>query len=174
MTALTRSPENTNLLQPTKYLLTIDRIPSTQYFCQAANIPGVSLGQINHTTPFVDMPLMGNKLQYNPFNIRFLVDEQLTSWSQLYTWFRSIASPVSFEERNSLTRLQKNLSQTLPNYSDLTLTVLSALNNPILRIQFINAFPTSLSDIAFDTTLSSEDVMTSTASFSYEYFNILS
>ena len=45
MTALTRSPQNTNYLQPTKYILTLDRIPTVQYFCQEANVPGISLGQ---------------------------------------------------------------------------------------------------------------------------------
>jgi len=47
MTAITRSPENTNLLQPTKFLLTFDRIRATQYFCQSVNLPGVSLGEVN-------------------------------------------------------------------------------------------------------------------------------
>ena len=51
MTALNRVPQNTNLLQASKFLLTINRIPNTQYFCQQANIPGFTLGQAIVNTP---------------------------------------------------------------------------------------------------------------------------
>ena len=176
MTALNRGPQNTNLAQSTKYLLTIDRIPTTQYFCQSANIPGVGLTQASFNTPFVDIPVMGNKLLYNPFNIKFLVDEPMDSWKQLYDWFLAISAPSGFDERNYITALQNKSiidKKSLPNYSDITLTVLNALNNPVLRIQFINAFPTSLTDINLDTTLSADTIITADASFSYEYFNII-
>ena len=55
MTVLTRTPENTNPLQPTKFLLTFKKIKDTQYFCQSVNIPGVSLGEVVRATPFLDM-----------------------------------------------------------------------------------------------------------------------
>ena len=95
MTALTRIPQNTNYLQPTKYLLTFDRIGSTQYFCQSVNIPGVSIGQALISTPSVDVYAPGNKLTFNQLNIDFAVDEKLDSWRQIYDWFRSIAAPES-------------------------------------------------------------------------------
>jgi len=52
------------------------------------------------------------------------------------------------------------------------LTVLSSLNNPILRIKFINAFPITLSDIIFDTRQSAEDIITADVVFMFDYFNI--
>ena len=174
MTALTRTPQNTNLLQPTKFLLTFDRIPMAQYFCQTANIPGVNLGQAPINTPMLDMFAPGNKITYNPFNIEFLLDESLTGWQELHSWFRSIASPESFEERKRLTSLQnKNKYTKLTSYSDATLTVLSALNNPIVRIQFINMFPITLSDIIFDSKQSADDVMSADGVFMFDYFNFL-
>lgn len=174
MTALTRTPTNTNLLQPTKYLVTIDRIPTVKYFCQTANIPGVTIGTAEYNTPFLDMHVPGTKMTYSPFDMKFLVDEDLKGWREIHDWFRAIAAPTSFEERNYLT--QKDTGKTgkfLLNYSDITLTVLNALNNPVVRIQFINAFPTSLSDIEFDTGASADDILTATTSFTYEYFDIL-
>lgn len=173
MTALTRTPQNTNLLQPTKFLLTFDRLGSVQYFCQSANIPGMSLGQATYNTPFVDIPLAGNKLSYNPFNVSFTVDEKLDSWNQMNLWFRSIAAPTGFNERNNLSRTQNAYkSQGLKAYSDATLIVLSALNNPILRVHFINTFPLSISDIQFDTKESADNIITASASFAFEYFDI--
>lgn len=172
MTATTRTPPNTNLLQPTKFLLTFDRIGSAQYFCQSVNIPGINLGQAPLNSPMLDMFAPGNKITYNPLNVHFLVDEKMSSWQQIHSWFRSIASPEGFDERNRLSSLQNQYANKKQKaYSDATLTVLSALNNPILRIRFYNVFPITLSDITFDTTQSADDIITADAVFMFDYFN---
>jgi hypothetical protein len=174
MTALTRVPQNTNYLQPTKFLLTFDRIGSVQYFCQSVNIPGVNLGQAPINLPTVDVFAPGNKITYNPLSIRFNVDAELDGWRQLHDWYRSIASPESFQERKRLTDIQNAYqSNRLKNYSDATLTVLSSLNNPILRIQYINVFPITLSDIIFDTAQSADDIITADGIFVFDYFNFV-
>lgn len=172
MTATTRTPPNTNLLQPTKFLLTFDRLGSAQYFCQTVNIPGVNLGQAPLNSPMLDMFAPGNKITYNPLSVQFLVDERMDSWQQIHAWFRSIASPENFQERNRLSALQNQYaSKKLKAYSDATLTVLSALNNPILRVRFYNVFPITLSDIIFDTTQSADDIITADCVFMFDYYN---
>jgi hypothetical protein len=174
MTAITRTPQNTNLLQPTKFLLSFDRIGSVQYFCQSANIPGMSVGEAPISNPMLDIQAPGNKMVYNKFTVKFIVDEKMDSWQQIHSWFRSMASPESFNERNTLSERQNIYrSNKLRSYSDATLTVMSALNNPIIRVQFINMFPISLSDIDFDTTLSADTIITADATFAFDYFNFL-
>lgn len=171
MTAFNRTPQNTNILQPTKFILTFDRIGSVQFFCQSVNLPGINLGQAPINTPAGDVFAPGNKIIYNPLNVHFILDETLDGWQQIHAWFRSIASPESFQERKRLTDIQNAYSSTkLTSYSDATLTVLSALNNPILRIKFTNMFPITLSDVVFDTTQSAEDIMTGDATFMFDYF----
>jgi hypothetical protein len=165
MTALNRNPQNTNPLQPTKYLLTFDRISTVQYFCQTVNLPGVSLGEVVRPTPFLDMYSPGTKLTYSPLDVNFIVDEELATWKNLYMWFTSIADPDGFEKRDHDRELQRN-----KHFSDATLTVLSALNNPILRIHFRNVFPSTMSDINFDTTLSADNIVTVNATFRYESY----
>jgi len=174
MTALNRVPQNTNLLQASKFLLTINRIPNTQYFCQQVNIPGFTLGQAIVNTPLLDYYAAGNKLTYNTFNITFLLDEKMQSWIDLHNWFRAIASPVSTAERNRLNNIQNAEKNTkLPAYSDATLTILSNLNNPLLRLNMINMFPISLSDVQFSTQNSADDIMTADASFIFMYHEIV-
>lgn len=168
MSAITRSPENTNLLQPTKFLLTFERIRAAQYFCQSVNIPGVSLGEINRATPFLDMYSPGTKLSYSPLDVEFLVDEELQSWKNIYDWFLSIADPDGFEKRDGSKELQP-----LKHFSDATLTILSGLNNPILRIQYTNLFPTTISDIQFNTTQSADNIITARATFRYQSYKYL-
>ena len=122
----------------------------------------------------LDIFAPGNKITYNPMNIHFLVDSKLESWRELHTWFRSIASPESYAERKTLSQLQNQFNtKKSTSYSDATLTVLSALNNPIVKVQFYNVFPLSLSDIQFDTMSSADTIPTAEASFMYDYYEIV-
>jgi len=168
MTALTRSPQNTNLLQPTKYLLEFKRINTVTYFLQTVNVPSIKLGEVIRTTPFLDMYSPGTKLDYSTLDIEFIVDEELETWKNLYNWFVSIADPDGFEKRTYKEELQRS-----EHFSDATLTVLSNLNNPVLRINFRNLFPISMGDINFDTRLSADNIMTVSASFRYESYTYL-
>ena len=168
MTALTRSPENTNFLQPTKYLLTFDRIRTTQYFCQSVNLPGVSLGEVNRATPFLDMYSPGTKLSYELLNVEFILDEKLQGWKNLYDWFLTMADPDGFEKRDGSRELQNN-----KHLSDATLSILSGLNNPLIRIHYTNVFPLSISDIKFDSTQSADTIMTATATLRYQSYKYL-
>jgi hypothetical protein len=171
MTALTRNPQNTNLLQPTKFLMSFDRIPNTQYFCQAVNIPGMQVGQAPISFPGLDVNAPDTKIQYNQLAMTFTVDEAMKSWQDLYLWFRSIASPAGTNERNRLSALQSARTTGPKVYSDATLTVLSALNNPLFRVRYYNCFPISLSDIQFDTKQSADDIITADGIFMFDYFD---
>jgi hypothetical protein len=168
MTVLNRNPQNTNPLQPTKFLLTFGRIQNTQYFCQTVNLPGVQLGEVNRATPFLDMYSPGTKLSYDPLDIDFIVDESLQSWKDMYDWFTTIADPDGFEKRRYVRELQNS-----EHFSDATLTVLSALNNPILRIEFANCFPLTMSGIDFDTKSSADNIITCRATFRYQSYKHL-
>jgi hypothetical protein len=131
-------------------------------------LPGVSLGEVVRVTPFLDMYSPGTKLTYEPLEVEFMVDEELLSWKNLYDWFTSIGDPDGFEKRDGSRELQ-----TIKHFSDATLTVLSALNNPILRIQYTNVFPLTISDIQFDTTKSADTIITARATFRYQSYKYL-
>jgi hypothetical protein len=165
MTALNRNPQNTNLLQPTKFLLNFSKIDSVQYFCQAVNLPGMTLsGPAKQSTPFITLPKAGDVLTYNTLSVTFTVDEDLKTISAIQNWLRGIADPSGFANRNANYK---------DDYSDAILTILTGLNNTNLRIQFVNLFPIDISDINFDTKESADDIIVATANFKYEYYNIL-
>ena len=170
MTVLTRAPQNTNYLQPSKFLLSFDRMPTVQYFCQEVNLPGVSMGQAPINTPMLDIYAPGNKLTYSNLSVSFTIDEGLVGWKEIYDWFRSMAAPTGFEDRNRLSDLQSKRTTSPKSYSNATLTILSALNNPLMRVTYYNAFPLSLSDIQFDTKTDANDILTASATFNYDYF----
>jgi len=174
MSVLERTPENTGFLQPTKFLLTFDRIPNVTYFCQEANIPGISIPAIVVPSPVLDYHVTGNKMTFSSFNIKFMIDSRAEGWKSIHEWMLSLASPHGFHERNELTAKQNLYKNTeFKGYSDAVLTALSNLNNPIFRVHLVGLFPLSLSDIQFDTTLSADHIMTADASFSVKYFDFL-
>ncbi len=167
MTVLNRNPQNTNPLQPSKFLLTFNRAGAVPYFCQQVNIPGMSMGSAPFNTPTLDISYPGHKLSFNSLNVTYIVDEELTAWKNMYDWFLALAHP-NMDERKRLLELQGGKTT-----SDATLTVLSALNNPIARIQFWNVFPTDMSDINFDTTQSADTIIYSTVTFNFNYYEVL-
>jgi hypothetical protein len=153
-------PENTNFLQPTKYILTFPEVPDMIYFCQKANIPGVSLGQALQETPNLDLFHSGTKISYNTFDVTFLVNEDLSAWTTIYNWMKDLSSVET-----TYTKRKEGRKQAV-------LTVMSNQNNPKLRVKLMNLFPTSLSDLEFDTTLSAEEHITATVSFRYDWFEL--
>lgn len=176
MTALTRNPTNLDLLQSTKFRLTFDRLPGLTYFCQTANFPGVSLTEVLRNTPFIDLYAPGEKMIYDTFNVTFIVDEDLRSWTEIHDWIRGMTFPTSFEEYASLSR-SSAASQisfnagTKPQYSAGTLTLFTNKNNPNFRLKFVDLFPTSLSTIILNTQDTAEVVVTADASFRFAYYN---
>lgn len=178
MTALNRNPSNTDLLQSTKFRVIFDRLPGVTYFCQTANLPGVSLTEIPRATPFVELYHPGEKLIYDTFNVTFLVDEDLTAWTQLHDWIRAITFPTEYEEYVSLAKTPNSFSPSnrlpLNNqfvYSQATLTIYSNKNNPNFRVKMFDVFPTTVGSIIFNTGDSSENIVVADATFRFSYYN---
>lgn len=157
MSGLIKKPENTNLLQPTKYLLTFSEIPNSTYFCQTVNLPGVATNSATQSTPNLDLFVPGTKIVYSPFAIDFLVNEDLTAWLDIHDWIKNTTT---------------DRIRTTKTKSQATLTLLSNHNNPKLRVKFVDIFPQTLSDLNFDTTKSAEDHILANATFKYNFFEI--
>lgn len=165
---------NTDLLQSAKFIFSLPRITSTQFFCQAINIPGISTQSTLQSTTFSDLNIPGDKLVYESLNIEFLIDEDLESWTQIHDWMRGIAFPEAFEERQNL-KLQTRFSEKskYPQYSDAELITLAANNTPKIKFHFIDLFPVELSGIPFDVRIGSEKTITATATFKFKRYDIV-
>ena len=74
--ANSRQPTKLDYASPTQFRFSIIKLPKVEYFATAANIPGITLGQANQPTPLKDVPIPGDKLEYDNLNITFLVDNQ--------------------------------------------------------------------------------------------------
>lgn len=167
-----KTPINQNQLQATKFQLIFPRISTAEYFCQSVNLPGISAEPIQQTTTFVPLYRPGNKTSYNSFVMSFIVDEDLAGYRLIHDWIRGYSFPTDFSEYRKLKRSNSDMGTAPPQYSDATLTILSALNNSKIRINFIEIFPVGLSDINFETTSSANSPIVAQATFKYQYYNI--
>lgn len=175
MTALNRNPSNPNMFQPNKFQLNFSRIPNVQYFCQMVTLPGISTSEVPVNTPFVEMYSPGEKAIYDTLNITFMVDMELKGWLEIHDWLRAMTFPTEFEEYQRLgqvNRFTTAAKSATPQFSDGSVTLLSAANKPYFKFNFINLFPISLSGFTVSTTDTPETIITSDATFRFTYFNV--
>jgi hypothetical protein len=170
--ALPNTPDNQNFLHPNKFHLTFSRVPNVQFFCQSVSVPGISLGEIAITTPFVEMYSPGEKAIYDIMNVTFAIDEKMSSWLEIHNWIRGMTFPENFDEYKNLSKLSKYTNKIKPQFSDATLTVYSSSFTPIVRFNFFDAFPTSLSSFVLSTQDTTDTILTADASIRFTYYNI--
>lgn len=177
-----RQIQNRNFLQPTGFKFTLERSPKVSFFCQSANIPGMTLGIANQPTYLKDIPTPGDKIEFEDLTLRFLVDENLENYMELYTWIRGLGFPESLQEIYDLQteRARKNDSRNFAQekiggmdiYSDGSLLVLNSTQNLEFKVNFEGLFPYSLSTIQFDATDTEIEYFTADVIFKYTIFHI--
>lgn len=169
-------PQNNNFLQGAQFLLGFTRLPYMNWFCTAANFPGISVPHATQDTRYVSAPVPGSKLVYEPLEIKFIVDEQMLAYTTIVDWIKGYSLPEDPSQYASLTMQQRvQLSRSIankPQYSDAMLTVYTNKNNPTLQLKFHECFPESLGSVEFATDISAETVIQVKAVFRYTYWEI--
>ena len=84
--SLSRQPTKLDYASPTQFKFSILKLPKVEYFCTAVNIPGIELSGTSQATSLKDIPIPGNKLTYEPLQMRFIVDENLENFQEIHGW----------------------------------------------------------------------------------------
>ena len=167
MSKLTESqPTNLNQLNVVSFDVSFSRQPAVQYFCQRITLPTVVLGETNEPSPFMNLPLEGDTLTYEALSISFIVDEDLTNYTEVYNWLTALGFPREYGQFAAL-KEPSAASKLLSKYSDLTIVLHTNKSNPNYRIRFTDCFPTSLSSIGFDATPTGMDPIVVDATFNF-------
>lgn len=161
------TPQNTSILQLTRFTFLIPDKPYLKYFCQTVSIPSVSTSPVGLATPFSITYRHGDKLAFEPLVITALVDEDMKIWEETYNWLKGLTRPSSSDEY-----LRKSLTDKTPLYFDGFLTVNTNANNPNIRFKFHNCHPVSIGAINFDTKTNADNVPTCDISFRYDIFEV--
>ena len=190
---LGRQPDVFDYSQSNQFRIYLPIFPTTEWFIVTANIPGITLGQATQPTPFVDMPLVGDKIDFENFDITFIVDEQLKNYMEMYNWVKNIGFPYSGEEQfNKLSRpdnLDREKKIRNPKsvglgaaapfstgdrnlYTDIRLDILSSKNNTVANIYIYEAFPISMSSVEYSQQETDTTYATCSVSFAYSWFDV--
>jgi len=167
---------NRNFLSPGGFRFTLAKYPKIAYFCQSANIPAISVGELTQPTPFRPIPFEG-VLSYQTLSLRFLVDEDLENYLIIHNWMRGLGVPEKFKERQELIDSQtNNFAQGIGDkeFADGTLTVLNSNFQPNFNIVFKDMFPIALNTLEFDAALSDTEYFNSVVEFNYLQYEIQS
>ena len=87
---LNRQPTALDYSSPTQFRFLINQLPKVQYFTTEANIPGITLSDVELGSPLKNIPLLGSKLDYEDLTITFIVDENLENYIEMHTWLTAI------------------------------------------------------------------------------------
>ena len=161
------TPQNSSILQLTRFTFIIPDKPFLKYFCQTVSIPTVSTTPVAVPTQFSNTYRHGDKLDFEALTITAIVDEDMRIWEETYSWLSSLTRPESFEQYP-----RKSLQDKTPLYFDGYLTVNTNANNPNIRFKFHNCHPVSLGGIDFDTKTDADNIPTCTIQFRYDLFEV--
>jgi len=167
---------NRNFLSPTGFKFTLNRAPKVAFFSNSANIPGMNLGVAIQPSYLKDIDTPGDKIVFEDFTLRFLVDEDLKNYMEIHNWIRGLGFPDSLKDIYDLQNKQEYVdmskSKTMNIYSDGTLTILGSGLTPNFKIKFSDLWPYNLSSLNFDATDTDIEYFTADVTFKYTIYQI--
>ena len=156
--AIRNQPTNLNQLNVVSFETNFLRIPGVNYFCQRVSIPGITLSTTNLSTPYANIPIEGDILEFEDLTIGFIVDEDMQNYLELYNWLQSLGFPDKYSQYDNETSSIK---------SDMNILLHTNKSNPNYSIVFKDVFPVSLGTISFDTNATTLDPIVVDAGFKY-------
>ena len=169
--------EKRNFLSPIGFKFVLSDFPKVTYFAQSANIPGISINQVEQPTVMGrTIPWDSHGLNYEPLNLQFLIDEDLENYLILHNWMRGLATGRTLAERTYLEDKSEEKIDTgkiLTNVrSDGSLAVLNSNFQTNFFVTFENMFPVSLSALEFNATIDGTEYAVAQVSFRYDLYDI--
>ena len=159
-----------NLLQNKDFQFSIERLPQVSYFCAAVSIPAVTGNYAYIPSPFTQVKVPGDTLNYNPLTITFRVDRDLHNYEEILKWMESYGTPESFSQ---YLESEKYKDPVKAKVSDASLITSTNKYNPNILFTFEDVFPTDISEITLDTTQTDVPVILCTVSFAYTKFKLI-
>ena len=154
-------PSNRNFLNPIGYLLKLEKFEGVDFFCQTANVPDVQMPTTEVASPFRNLPIIpGGGVTFGDFSVRFIVDEDLVNYNEVYKWIRDVGNA-------------DQMARTTPEadiYTNGQLHIVTSQYNPAFIVDFREIFPVSLSGLQFDATMNDAEYITAEVVFKHQQF----
>ena len=157
--AIANQPTNINQLNVVSFATNFLRMPGVNYFCQRVNIPGISLANTIQSTPFANIPIEGDVLEFEDLSLAFVVDEDMQNYLELYNWLHALGFPERYAQYDN--QAGKDIK------SDVNIIIHTNKSNPNYSIVFKDVFPISLGVLNFDTNNTDLEPIIVDATFKY-------
>jgi hypothetical protein len=156
------SRDDINFLSPNNFQIVIDNqsFKNVQLYVQKVSIPDMSLPKADLNGAMRNIGMAGDKMEYAPLDITFLIDEDLDNYREIHDW---MIGQLSIEDKGTLSAKTR----------DITLIINTSHNNSTKEITFVDAYPVSLSSVPFESDISDVEYMVATASFEYSYYKFV-
>ena len=171
---------------PTKFKFQISKLPRVEFNCIQANIPGITLTEINQPTRLIPIRIPGNDMTFEDLTVTFIVDEDLTNYRSVHDWMAGLAQMDSDDKYRALITdggdrmplSQQNNSQDAGRvtsatndgaiFSDAKLIILSARNIPLVELSFEDTYPKSLSALEYNQNATDVEYLTASVTLGYK------
>jgi len=172
-------PTNLNYLSPVNFDLQITKLPKVKYFCTGVTLPGVNFSEALHaTTLAINSYLPGDKIEFDPLNVKFVVDEDMKNYQEIFNWILQLGPGNDTDDFMNLVDSTKTTTGTFSNanfenmYSDATIIVNTSSNNANVEFMFEDTFPTSLGSIEFASDQQGVEYATCDLTLRYTQFKV--
>ena len=172
---LQRQISNRNFLSPVGFKFNLSKEPKVDFFSNSASIPGINLGVAIQPTYLKDIPVPGDKLTYNDFTLRFMIDEDMENYLIIHNWLRGFGYPESPEEYQKLLdndSYSPGRQTAISGQSEGTLLIYNSNYQPTASVTFQGMFPTSLTSVEFNAKETQINYIEAEVVFKYTIYNI--
>ena len=171
---------------PTKFKFQITKLPRVEFNSIQANIPGITLTEINQPTRLMPVRIPGNDMTFEDLNITFIVDEDLTNYRSVHDWMAGLAQMDSDDKYRALItegsdRMPLSQQANLTDagrvtkatndgaiFSDAKLITLSNRNIPLIEITFRDTYPKALSALDYNQNATDIEYLQATVTLGYK------
>lgn len=149
-----------NFLNPSSFVLSLDSqtYSGAEFTVQSMTLPDVSTEGAPLPFRQVNAAMAADKITFGAFEVSYLIDEDLLNYKEIFDWMKG--------------NVESN-HKAHNHVRDVTLTIMNSANNVTKQIQFVDAYPTTLSSLPFDITIGDVEYLTAIVSFSYSYYKFL-
>lgn len=155
----------------TSYRLEIPGLEAFNYHVQSVEVPTINMMGIRTDFRNHQVNLPNNKIEYDPFNVQFIVDEDYQNYIQLQIWMMEIAqNPMALRDLGQTVKHNQSITQVM---KDISIHLLTSVKTSGKLIKLYNAFPTMLSGFSLNSSTTDPTPVVCTATFMYQYFDIV-
>lgn len=172
MTVLEATPPNPNPLNASGFRFWVKKLPNVDFFVQKAIIPSVSIPTVSAPTPFVDMTLQGDHMDFPELHLTWLVDEDGVTLTEIFNWMQAISYPEDYSQFRELFLKPPYSGDGLT--SEALLIILDNKKRANFEYVFKDISPTSLVVDPLEIDVGGVNFVKATASFNYTNYKIQS